>query len=160
MPLKVYIETTIPSFYFETRPDIENQVRRKWTREWWDKYHAHYRLYTSEAVLLELGRSNYPRPKRTATLGMVRDLAILPLTEEVVEVANTYRRELVMPREPSLDSLHLALASCHGCDILLTWNCDHLANANKHGHIKRVNLRLKIATPLLITPLELLKGPI
>jgi predicted nucleic acid-binding protein len=160
MSLKVYIETTIPSFYFETRQDMENQVRRKWTREWWDKYHAYYNLFTSEAVLFELGRSNYPAPKRAATLEMVGDIAVLPLTDEVVSVANTYRRELVMPKEPSLDSLHLALASCHGCDILLTWNCDHLANANKHGHIKRVNDRLKLATPLLITPIELLKGPL
>ena len=159
MSLKIYIETTIPSFYFETRPDMENQVRRRWTREWWDSYHSHYDLFTSEVVLLELGRSNYPSPKRTATLKLVGHLTLLPLTDEVVSVANTYRREFVMPKEPSLDSLHLALASHHGCDILLTWNCDHLANANKHGHIKRVNDRLKLATPLLITPLELLKGP-
>jgi hypothetical protein len=54
--------------------------------------------------------------------------------------------------------LHLALASYHKCDFLLTWNCRHLANANKFGHIRRVNTMLGLFVPLLVTPLELLGG--
>ena len=37
MKPRVYIETTIPSFYHETRTEPEIVVRRKWTREWWDE---------------------------------------------------------------------------------------------------------------------------
>ena len=33
---RVYIETTIPSFYHETRREAEMAARREWTREWWD----------------------------------------------------------------------------------------------------------------------------
>ncbi len=29
----IYIETTIPSFYCETRAEADVRVRRKWTRE-------------------------------------------------------------------------------------------------------------------------------
>lgn len=36
------------------------------------------------------------------------------------------------------------------------WNCKHLANANKFGHIRRVNGLLGLFTPSLVTPLELL----
>ncbi|MBI3417353.1 MAG: hypothetical protein HY043_18835 [Verrucomicrobia bacterium] len=54
------------------------------------------------------------------------------------------------------DADHLALASYHKCDMLVTWNCRHLANANKLGHVRRVNALLGLETPLLITPLELL----
>jgi len=43
------------------------------------------------------------------------------------------------------------------CDMLVTWNCRHLANANKTGHIRRVNALLGLRTPLLVTPLELLE---
>ena len=32
----IYVETSIPSFYFETRGQPEHQARRNWTREWWD----------------------------------------------------------------------------------------------------------------------------
>jgi len=38
----------------------------------------------------------------------------------------------------------------------VTWNCAHLANANKAGHIRRVNAMLDLHTPAMLTPLELL----
>ena len=63
-----------------------------------------------------------------------------------------------MPHDPLGDALHLALASFHKCDYLLTWNCKHLANANKFQHIKRVNAMLDLYVPMLITPLELIEG--
>jgi hypothetical protein len=42
------------------------------------------------------------------------------------------------------------------CDYLLTWNCAHLANANKFGHIRRVNALLGLPVPQLVTPLEMI----
>ena len=54
------------------------------------------------------------------------------------------------------DALHLAIASYYKCDFLLTWNCNHLANANKFRHIKMINEKLDLFTPALITPMELL----
>jgi hypothetical protein len=59
-------------------------------------------------------------------------------------------------RDPMGDALHLALASYHNCEFLVTWNCQHLANANKYGHIRRVNNLLGLYVPVLATPLELL----
>jgi predicted nucleic acid-binding protein len=158
MSLIVYIETTIPSAYHENRRDTDSIFRRNHTREWWDDYAADYELVTSEAVLQELRRSGYPAAKRTACLAMLEAVTLVPTTNAVIEAAETYAREFVMPSPPSLDAMHLALASCHGCDILLTWNCDHLANANKLGHIRHVNRGLYLVVPLLITPLQLMKG--
>ena len=158
MPLKVYIETTIPSAYHENRRDTDSVFRRSHTRDWWDHYAPHYELVTSEAVLQELRRPSYPAAKRIACLALLESVNLTPITEAVIEAAETYAGEFVMPSPPSLDAVHLALASVHRCDILLTWNCDHLANANKLGHIQRVNHRLKLMMPLLITPLQLMKG--
>ncbi|HEV8578893.1 MAG TPA: hypothetical protein VGX68_07375 [Thermoanaerobaculia bacterium] len=42
--------------------------------------------------------------------------------------------------------------------MLAHWNCRHLANANKFGHIRRVNTMLGLFIPALVTPLELLGG--
>lgn len=61
-------------------------------------------------------------------------------------------------RDPTGDALHLALASFYRCDFLVTWNCKHLANANKFGHIRRVNNDLGLFVPLLVTPMELMEG--
>ncbi len=56
------------------------------------------------------------------------------------------------------DATHLALATVYKCDYLVTWNCKHLANPNKLDHIVRVNWMLGLATPKIVTPLQLLEN--
>ncbi len=51
----------------------------------------------------------------------------------------------------------MAIASFYDCDMLLTWNCMHLANANKFGHIQRVNALLGLKAPVMATPNQLLR---
>lgn len=70
---------------------------------------------------------------------------------------DTYLRHKLMPRNPSGDALHLALASYYECDLIVTWNCKHLANANKFMHIRQINHRMGLSVPEIVTPLELLK---
>jgi hypothetical protein len=60
-----------------------------------------------------------------------------------------------MPADARGDAAHLAMASLHGIDFLLTWNCKHLANANKTGHIRVINQRLGLHVPVLSTPMTL-----
>lgn len=69
-----------------------------------------------------------------------------------MEIVEVYIEHQLMPQDP----LHLALASYYRCDFLLTWNCNHLANANKFNHIKRINTLLGLFVPMLVTPLEML----
>ena len=54
------------------------------------------------------------------------------------------------------DAVHLALASMHLMDFLLTWNCRHLANANKIQHMAVLNARLRLHLPVITTPLTLM----
>ena len=60
-----------------------------------------------------------------------------------------------MPKDELGDALHLAYSSYYKIDFLLTWNCNHLANANKKHHIQKINSRLNLFIPEIITPLEL-----
>jgi hypothetical protein len=151
---RVYIETTIPSFYHEVRTAADIVARKDWTRRWWDGAVDHYELVTSLAVLDELAGG---LPERGAMrLGLVRDLPLLPIEPAILEIVQSYIRYRLMPTDPGGDAMHLALASYHKCDFLVTWNCQHLANANKFGHIRRVNTMLGLFVPALVTPLELL----
>jgi len=150
----VYIETTIPSFYVETRGEPIMVPRRQWTREWWDTHRDIYDAVTSEAVLDELERGDYPN--KVDAIALVESVALLPIDPQIASIVEDYIRHRVMPRDPVGDALHLALASYHACDFLLTWNCNHLANANKFKHIQRVNALLGLHVPALVTPLELL----
>jgi predicted nucleic acid-binding protein len=151
---QVYVETTIPSFYHTTRSGAEALARRAWTRRWWAGEREHYTLVTSDAVLLELRNGQYP--SREAALALAQELPLLEITPAVAEIVEAYVQHRLMPADPSFDALHLALASYHKCEFLLTWNCQHLANANKYGHIRRINNLLGLYVPVLVTPLELL----
>ena len=50
---KVYIETTIPSFYHEIRKEPDMVARRGWTRDWWDGHRARYAVVTNIPVIEE-----------------------------------------------------------------------------------------------------------
>ncbi len=153
---KVYIETSIPSFYHQTRAEPDMLARQQWTRDWWDNCSHDYSLVTSVAVLDELSKGNYPT--KDDALRLMDSLPLLPIEEAITEIVQAYIQHKLMPDDPVGDALHLALASYYKCDFLLTWNCRHLANANKFGHIRRVNTLLGLYVPLLVTPLELLGG--
>ena len=150
----VYIETTIPSFYQEVRTEPEMIARRNWTREWWNNQREHYQLVTSIAVIEELERGDYPNKEKI--LNLVADIPLLSINTEIHDIVETYIKRKLMPADVLGAALHLAIASFHGCDFLLTWNCKHLANANKFSHIRRLNALLGLYVPALITPVELL----
>lgn len=153
---RVYVETTIPSFYHDDRQVPTIVARRDWTRQWWEGPAKGSELVTSVAVLDEL---NVGDPQRKADrLALVQGLPLLPVEQGIAEIVEAYIRHRVMPADPGGDALHLAIASFHKCDFLVTWNCRHLANANKFGHIRRVNAMLGLFVPALVTPLQLLGG--
>ena len=156
MPTRVYIETTIPSAYFNTRLEPESVARQNWTREWWDERRLLYEVVTSDAVLEELSCGTLAVTQ--SRLNLLHNLPLIEITPHVEEVAATYIEHKLMPVDSQGDALHLALASVHKCDILLTWNCRHLANYNKAAHIRLVNTELGLHVPTLITPFELLEG--
>lgn len=58
----IYVETSVPSFYFDTRRDVEMQARCRWTRLWWSLPKPDTDLVIGFPVLAELGQA--PSPKR------------------------------------------------------------------------------------------------
>ena len=104
-----------------------------------------------------IGELSLGIPERSAErLTLINDLPLLTIEDEIAEIVDIYIQHKVMPADPSGDALHLAIASFHKCDFLVTWNCRHIANANKFGHIRRINTSLGLFIPALVTPLALL----
>lgn len=151
--LTVYIETTIPSFYFDTRASARAVAWRAATRDWWAHDRSRYALVTSEHVMNELARA--PRSKARSMRALLGAVRVLPTPARVDRVITEYIRRKLMPADAVGDAAHLAIASTHGIDFLLTWNCKHLANTNKVPHIRAVNESLGLAVPMLTTPLNL-----
>jgi len=156
MKPRIYVETTVPSFYYEVRDEPEMVARREWTRQWWGRARTGCELLTSPPVVDELERGDFP--SREECLRLIAPLPLLAVEPPIIEIVQSYIARQVMPKNPVGDALHLALASYHRCDFLVTWNCKHLANATKFAHIRRVNALLGLFVPALVTPLELLEA--
>ena len=125
---QVYIETTIPS-YLAARPsrDLLQAARQQITHTWWNDVRPNYDLCISEIVLDEVAAGDIEAAQRR--LVFLQDLPLLDLTEAVSDVAKTIMNSGLLPLEATRDAIHIAVSSIHGIDILLTWNCRHIANA-------------------------------
>ena len=150
---KAYLETSVFSFLHEVRKDPHMVAWRETTQSWWDADSTKATFVSSLAVVNELSKGYFP--SRNACLETVKTLPMLSVTQEVLDVAKFYVQHKVMPADPLGDALHLAIASFYRCDFLVTWNCKHLANAKKFGHIRKMNHKLGLFVPSLVTPLEL-----
>jgi hypothetical protein len=137
----VYIETTIPSAYVTTRTDPGSLFRREITRQWWHQQLALYEVCTSDAVILELERGNWPG--QPDALALVEPLSRLPVNDEVLVVARRYVQERLVPRDLAGDAAHLAATCVHEVDFMLTWNIRHLANPNKIDQLTVINRRME-----------------
>src|SRR5437870_3228125 len=88
---------------------------------------------------LRAGRAHNERQKREAPRPAYH-VAVTIL--EVVREASALGRELVrqaaLPAKADADALHIAIATVHGLDYLLTWNCTHIANATMRPRIEAI----------------------
>ena len=127
---KVYVETSIAGAYFEERTDIVSVAQNFWTRQWWDHLRHQYEVVVSQAVTNELRHPDYPYSNDA--LELIENIPKVSIEDEVKQIVKIYIQERLMPKDPVGDALHLALASYHKCDYLLTWNCKHIANPNNN----------------------------
>ncbi|MBI2996169.1 MAG: PIN domain-containing protein [Candidatus Melainabacteria bacterium] len=151
MKQSVYLDTTIFSYYVDERSELDVHIKR--TREWWNNEKHFYDLYISNFVLEELKGGNFPN--QIYAIKLTKGIHILNPIEQVDKIIEIYLKNKLMPLKDTRDALHLAFASVYKIDILLTWNCAHLANVNKKIHMKNINATLGLFLPEIVTPLEL-----
>jgi hypothetical protein len=60
-----------------------------------------------------------------------------------------------LPADALLDMSHISVATVHGMQYLLTWNCRHIANARIVRIVERICRNLGFEPPVLCTPDEL-----
>jgi predicted nucleic acid-binding protein len=152
MKPRVYVETTIPSFFYTGHRSADAIARRDWTRQWWDHESAAFELVTSLAVHVELNLGIRHAKNRIA---LIATLPILAITDEIYETAQMSIEQKAMPADINGDALHVAIASHYECQYLLTWNCRHLANHNKLRQLEHLNQLLGLKCPIITTPLSL-----
>jgi hypothetical protein len=152
---RVYLETTIVS-YLTARPsrDLILAAHQEVTRQWWKRRRADFEIYVSQLVVDEAGRGDPEAANRRVDL--LVGVARLRVTDKALGLARELVRTHALPREGTEDALHIALAAVNGMDLLLTWNCRHIANAEMVPAIRATIERSGYDPPIICTPDELM----
>jgi hypothetical protein len=157
MRKRVYIETTVVS-YLTARPapDAAREWRQAATQQWWRLHRPLCDSFVSELVVAEaeLGDADASRRRLEAMKG----IPLVLTTDEAALLAKVLVRVHALPSVAEDDALHVALAAVHHMDILLTWNCGHIANPMAMPRIHATIERAGYRPPVITTPEALLES--
>jgi hypothetical protein len=154
MKRKVYIETSVIS-YLTARPSktILGAAHQQLTQSWWER-RFDYDLFISQSVRQECAAGDQDAAKRR--LAVIEDLDVLAVTEGMISLAEALIAQQLIPATAIEDSLHIAIATMHHVDFLLTWNCRHIANPIIQEGIAEYLEQQGLLLPIICTPEELL----
>jgi hypothetical protein len=113
-----------------------------------------HELFTSQVVLDEIAAGEPAMAQRR--LDTMAGITVLDLTPTAESLAEAVLQSGLLPANADGDAAHIALASTHGMDILLTWNCRHIANAAIVGRLRRLVETQGHRLPEIYTPEEFL----
>ncbi|MEK6794024.1 MAG: hypothetical protein AABZ39_04565 [Spirochaetota bacterium] len=155
--LKIYLDTSIISNLFaDDRLDWKQT-----TNELFDAVlpTGEYEFYLSDVVIREINKTNDAALReRMMNAAKNKNITMVHYNEfEVLSLAKQYISEGALPPRSVDDSLHVAIATISGMDILLSWNYRHLSNIERERKLHTVNINEGYTLPLRITnPLEVI----
>lgn len=154
MALRVYVETTVPSFLTAwPSGDLIRAAQQHQTALWWAR-RSQYELLGSELLLAECAAGDASAAE--ARLAALAGLTLLEQGVEVAALASALLRLVPLPERALADATHIATAAVHGADLLVTWNCRHIANPVLRPRVEAVCRAAGYEPPAICTPGELL----
>ena len=150
----VYIETTVVS-YLVSRPsqDLVVAAHQQLTREWWHRRRSLFACFISDVVLDEAGEGEAEQV--ALRLRKLEGIPKLAPTAEGEHLAMAFLAD-VLPAKAAGDAAHLAIATVGKVKYLLTWNCNHLANAQLLDRLEPIAATAGFKLPRVCTPEELM----
>ena len=154
--LSVYLETSVIS-YLTSKPsqNIVTLANQQVTRQWWEKERNLYDLFISGSVLDEISQGD--AKASSSRLEKVKEIKVLSIDNQVQELSNLFIESRLIPPKSYEDALHLSYTIVQKIDILLTWNCKHLANLEILRMLQNICNPLNLTLPDICTPYMLTK---
>ena len=153
---KVYIETTVVS-YLVARPSADATVTswQQATRRLWEESADRFEFVVSDVVLDEVREGDViAAQQRLEVLSLLRVLETLPETDLL---AQKLLNAGAVPQRSAPDAEHIAIATVHGIEYLVSWNHKHIVNENKRDHINQVCQEAGFDPITICTPIELME---
>jgi len=153
---RVYIETSVVS-YLTARPsnDVIRAACQQITQLWWNSGRTAVSSYISPYVVEEASAGD--TKAAAERLEALRAIPVLPVAPEIPELAEFLLLGGGLPSKARLDALHIACAAFHEIDVLLTWNCTHIANPMQLPVMRGLCAAKGYKLPELVTPFELME---
>jgi predicted nucleic acid-binding protein len=150
-----YLETSVISYYTSRfSRDLVVAGHQQITREWLDNYANRFHFFTSEIVIRECSGGDNAAAK--VRLSILEDFQIIGLRDDALNLSKHFVKERAVPKKAGEDALHIAIATVHGIDYLVTWNCRHIANAQIRSKLERIANECGYELPTICTPEELM----
>ena len=155
--MKVYCETSFFSYLTGRKTaDATIALRQASTLQWWQNESPKCKLFISEHVTREsmLGDAAQAKLRLEAERGIE---SLDGGTDEVVALAKRLLETHAVPATEVTDAYHIATAAVHGVDVLLTWNCRHMANRFALPKTISVVANAGYSCPAIVTPDDYMK---
>ena len=153
---RVYIESTVIS-YLVARPS-NNPIlaaRQEASRRLWEDYADRFEFVISDIVSNEVRLGDPNAAQRR--LEVISSLRVLELLPEVDVLGQKLLDTGAIPRNSEPDAQHIAIATVHGIEYLVSWNHKHIVNENKREHINQVCQAAGFQPATICTPIELME---
>jgi hypothetical protein len=82
---------------------------------------------------------------------------VVPMNAAVESLAGAYIAAGIVTADPIEDATHVALATVHGCRLLLSWDFRHLVHFERAPQYNRVNMEQGYQPIGIHSPLEVIQ---
>ena len=146
--LSLYIDTSVIGGYFDV--EFQRETQKLFQSIFNNQFHILYSTVTEDELLnapaeVRILLDNIPGETKTK----------IELTEEAVMLGDRYIAENVVGKTSREDCFHIALATIHKADILVSWNFKHIVNVIRIRGYNAVNLKLGYSPIDIRSPKEI-----
>ena len=152
--IKYYLETSLFNFVFaDDSPDKKELTEKLFQRMEDEKME----IYISEIVIDEVNRA--PEPRKGQLLNLIRKCnpVLLPVDQEVKDLAKKLIEERVIPEKYIDDALHIGVAVVNDLDILVSWNFQHIVRVKTRVEVNAISRLLKYNGIEICSPEEVIE---
>ena len=119
---KIYLETTMFNYYFDTDRDAHADTVTLFKNIQLGKYEA----YTSIYVTDELVKAGEPKRSNMFALITEYNITVLPASNEADSLADVYVSEGIIPPKYRTDGIHIAVTTVNELDMIVSMNFQHI----------------------------------
>jgi len=146
--MRTYIDTSVFGGYF----DVEFETP---TKQFFTEIDKGIKIpMVSDLTVSELEKA--PKQVKELYNKVFDKLQFLTIDKEMIDLANAYIKEKALTIKSMDDAIHIATATIHRIDVIVSWNFKHIVNLNRIRIFNAVNLKHGYPVMEIRTPLEVL----